>query len=134
MRHKSLIILAGLALSVGLSSCGSWWATTSMGPDLYLDDYFSPGYGSGYYYTPGVIGTPPPPPPSPGYYPGNVAPAPPFGGAPGRPGHGGPNYRPSNNTPNGQLPNVSPGTPEQGGFRGQGSSGSSNGSGATTRR
>lgn len=119
MKSKFVILLSGIALCVSLSGCGTWWATTSLTPDIYLDDYYTPGYYDG-IYSPGYgIWTPPPggynPPPPPPPRPDN--PRPPYN----------PGYNPGGN-PGGrpETPNISPGTPEQGGFRGMyGGSGAS---------
>lgn len=129
-RKFTKITLSAIAIAsaLTLTSCGSWWATTSVGPDLYFDDYYpSGGYYPGYVnpgYYPGYIGpvnTPPPPAgqpnPGPGFNPGGNP-----GGVPGgNPGgiNGGNNggIGPSSRPPGNNAGGV--GSPSQGGYRGE---------------
>lgn len=116
-----------MALAViSLSGCGSWWASTSVGPDLYVGDYYptyTPAYNPNYYpgywnpnysgpiYVPSAPATPPPPqqnrPVIPNGNPGSNNGGNPS--APNSPSNGG--FRPQVN------PNGSVGSPSQGGFR-----------------
>jgi len=122
-KHISAALLVSAVMIMTLNSCGGFYATSTVGPDLYFDNYYgTPGYDY-------LINTPPPPPPpgawgpgySPGYYP------PPFspghskpnqgnhgGGNPGSPdlGPGGGN-RPSSGATNNPASR-----PSNGGYRG----------------
>lgn len=126
MKRKCLSMTIIAAAMLTLSSCGNWWATTSVGPDLYLDDYYGPSYIGSYNtaYYPGYVNPTPPPPPPPAKPQTPQKPKP-------SPGNNQPGNKPqpSQKPQTPQKPQASsnnPGSPSQGGFRGQSS-------GATSR-
>lgn len=127
-RNISAATLLAAAMIATLSSCSGFYATSTVGPDLYLDNYYgAPGYDY-------VINTPPPPPPGgwqPGYSPGynpppfspgpsNPAPSRPVPGNPGNPGNAGsPDYGPGGGTrPSSGTSNNPASRPSNGGYRG----------------
>lgn len=135
MKYIRSISIAAVtaAAMLALTGCGSWWASTSVGPDLYVGDYY-PGYYPNYNpnYYPGYWNPGPALPPPGSTIVVNPAPARPpqgnpggnNGGINGGPGQiGQPSARPPMQSAN---PGGGVGSPAQGGFRGEGS-------GATSR-
>lgn len=106
MKRESLILSAAAVMAIGsLTSCDALLTSGAIGPDLYMDDYYGPGLGYG--YVPSYTWYYPSNPPIVGNGPGSVI-SPGWGNGPGPgPGNDGPG-QPGNN----------PGSPSQGGFRG----------------
>lgn len=126
-RFTSHLLLAAtvIAAMTTLTSCGAWYGTTTVGPDLYVGDYPGSYYNNYYpngYYNPGYVypgyapSTPPPPPPvnRPVILPDNK----PVGNPGQLNGPTGPSSRPNQGGSNSGV-----GSPSQGGYRGQGGGG-----------
>ncbi len=122
-KHISAALLVSAVMIMTLSSCGGFYATSTVGPDLYFDNYYgTPGYD---YF----INTPPPPPPpgawgpgySPGYYPPPFSPghSKPNQGNPGGGNSGSPDFGSGGgNRPSSGATNNPASRPSNGGYRG----------------
>jgi hypothetical protein len=122
MKIKTLLPTAACATLLTLTSCGNWWADTSLGPDLYIDNNPAP-----------VVAPQPQPQPQP--QPGNQWQnnnnQQPNNSQPNNPKPGNGNQQNPNQL-NGNQQNANQGSPSQGGYRGQ-TSNQASGSGQNKR-